>query len=495
MFLLGLKSIRMIEQSFEKKPRGQRPRRAAGGIASRCNLARFGRVAQGLKVKFVIVILLFLPFKVMAYWTYYQNNSGCAPQATLDYRIAVVTQQGALYRVTACGEGGTLEVWIGNENPCSLGQEWSNANQECGAIDISADNCVETILSNGGNGIHKINSDGTVECIIGMTDQDGNPLCTTEAGQACYTTTDNAPENSNCGTFNGQAICVSSIGGQGTGTSDSEIGESTVTSPESISFEEIQNTDGTTTTIETTSTTSTTTNTQPLLGEMPLDGELDPGSKAAPFDCGNGQFISPDYTCDTAQVCPAGTYNDWGICVNMPTYTTVNQQTDKETTTIVRDSTTGEVISETTSNSSQQTPITGNGNPNRPQQQKVEVEFKFEGECDPSEKNYYDCVDVELQDFSEHTQTDATTFAEANINFKDRIVASDTVQAFENMKNLVRVDNGICPQFSIDLSNTLIKQTISTTIHCSLMNDIKPYLSAVMIVIYIFTGFRIFASA
>ena len=47
----------------------------------------------------------------------------------------------------------------------------------------------------------------------------------------------------------------------------------------------------------------------------------------------------------------------------------------------------------------------------------------------------------------------------------------------------------------MDLRGTPINELVSTTVHCDLMETIKPIMSSVMLIIYIWIAFRIFASA
>ena len=116
------------------------------------------------------------------------------------------------------------------------------------------------------------------------------------------------------------------------------------------------------------------------------------------------------------------------------------------------------------------------------------------GPCDPSQPDYYQCLDTPLGNLPVHSQSDASTFDEANANFKARLDGAPVVQAFSGMADIVNVDAGQCPEFSIDFPSP-INTTASTDIHCTLMTTIAPVLSAVMIVVYIWVAFRIFASA
>jgi len=117
------------------------------------------------------------------------------------------------------------------------------------------------------------------------------------------------------------------------------------------------------------------------------------------------------------------------------------------------------------------------------------------GPCDPNQPDYYSCLDTPTGNLPSHSQSDASTIAEANANFKSRIDNSEIVQSFTGMADLISLDNAECPTFSIDLTTTLINENISTSIHCDLMENARPIISPVMIVIFIWIAFRIFASA
>ena len=119
------------------------------------------------------------------------------------------------------------------------------------------------------------------------------------------------------------------------------------------------------------------------------------------------------------------------------------------------------------------------------------------GECDPEAADYLECIGNNKKDFAAHTVTDsgATTFGEVNQNFMDRLNGSPVVQSFSSFENIMTVEQSECPVFSIDLTDTLIGREISTDLHCQLMESIRPVLSIVMMIIWSFVAFRVFASA
>lgn len=118
------------------------------------------------------------------------------------------------------------------------------------------------------------------------------------------------------------------------------------------------------------------------------------------------------------------------------------------------------------------------------------------GSCNPKSPDYYQCINAPLSNLPAHSSTGtATTIAEANANFKARIDGSQLIQAFSGMANLINLSNAQCPVFSIDLRGTVVNELVSTTVHCDLMETIKPLIGSMMIIIYIWISFRIFASA
>jgi hypothetical protein len=76
-----------------------------------------------------------------------------------------------------------------------------------------------------------------------------------------------------------------------------------------------------------------------------------------------------------------------------------------------------------------------------------------------------------------------------------RIKASDISVALESMTTFINFGSGAsCPNFSFALGDP-INQTIATTIHCELMPLISNVITPVMYALYLWAGFRIFASA
>lgn len=86
------------------------------------------------------------------------------------------------------------------------------------------------------------------------------------------------------------------------------------------------------------------------------------------------------------------------------------------------------------------------------------------------------------------------TFEQANQLFYSEISNSPIALSFSNVSRLISLENSTCPLFEIELAAP-ISSTVSTTLHCELYETISPILSPVMMAIWIFVGFRIFASA
>jgi len=125
----------------------------------------------------------------------------------------------------------------------------------------------------------------------------------------------------------------------------------------------------------------------------------------------------------------------------------------------------------------------------------INVNASGVGQCDPTSTNYYDCLGSRMSSFPSHTTSTNSSFTESNVSFKNRLDNTSVVLAFSGMTNLVSFESASCPAFSIDLTETIIGVVASTTLHCELMLTISPIISTVMSIVYVFVGFRIFASA
>lgn len=124
------------------------------------------------------------------------------------------------------------------------------------------------------------------------------------------------------------------------------------------------------------------------------------------------------------------------------------------------------------------------------------IENTAQGECDPKAANYYECLSAPMSQLPEHSTINFQTFEEVNASFKNRLDTAQLTQAFGNFANLINLQSASCPQFAVDLTEQFGPTgNASTDIHCSLMENAAPVLSAVMLVAYTWLAFRIFASA
>ncbi len=223
-----------------------------------------------------------------------------------------------------------------------------------------------------------------------------------------------------------------------------------------------------------------------------FDGfEYEEGSYGVPVDCGNGVVAASLIDCDTATRCLSHQMVLGHICVDRPEIKTTEYEQRTTESTVTIDNATGEIIDQVDTSSS----TTGGDTGRSSSAVNIEAVLEFEGPCDPSQKDYYDCIEVTLTNLPEHTSASVSTFGEANTRFYDSLSSSAVAQSFSAVSGIVSLDNAICPLLSVDLSSTLINQTISTTIHCELMETVSTPISAVMFVVYVWFGFRIFASA
>lgn len=115
------------------------------------------------------------------------------------------------------------------------------------------------------------------------------------------------------------------------------------------------------------------------------------------------------------------------------------------------------------------------------------------GECDPTKKNYLECLTGTPANLPDHVVTDSgkTSIDEINADFQNRLNNSPVVSSFARMKTFIQLASPVCPVFSV----ALFSQTISTTLHCDLWSLAGSILSIIMIGVWTLIAFRIFASA
>lgn len=316
------------------------------------------------------------------------------------------------------------------------------------------------------------------------------------SGYNCYTT---APLNasSQCGTVNGNTVCVTSSSSASTGNAagfpNGTTPQSQIISgqPTTSTTTTTNTTNNTTTTSTTTSTPSTTTTTGPwneMISEQ-KEFEYTEGSYGEPVICETGQYAASLNDCDTNVQCPSHQFVLGGICFDLPEVVTVTEGTSTTTTTETIDNGTGQVIDSTTTVGETSQPASASGTT------KVEAVLEFAGPCDPSQVDYYDCLEVAVSPLPEHTISSVNSFSDANTAFYDGMQQTQLITAFNNVAGLVDTSNGACPNFSIDLGSTMIGETISTTVHCDVWELVTPAITSVMLIVFIIIGFRIVASA
>jgi hypothetical protein len=88
-----------------------------------------------------------------------------------------------------------------------------------------------------------------------------------------------------------------------------------------------------------------------------------------------------------------------------------------------------------------------------------------------------------------HTSNNAQSSAEAFSNFATRISNAPLLLAGSNVSGIFSSSGASCSPLVIDLSSTPIG-ILSTNIFCELLDDLAPYLSAVMLAVFSFLGFK-----
>ncbi|AUD60366.1 hypothetical protein AYJ58_13160 [Shewanella sp. Pdp11] len=118
------------------------------------------------------------------------------------------------------------------------------------------------------------------------------------------------------------------------------------------------------------------------------------------------------------------------------------------------------------------------------------------GQCNPNSKDYLECLGSANTSMppSLIPESGAKNLGEAGIMLYNRIANAPIVQSFSSFSHLITLNNAQCPIISFDLPPP-INETVGTDIHCELFLIIEPIISAVMLVIYAWLGFRIFASS
>lgn len=299
---------------------------------------------------------------------------------------------------------------------------------------------------------------GAPTCSIGTTGFNGTSTnCQTAPnGTACVSPQNGTqPPGSQCGSMNGNYICVSSSETSAVGTSTKETGSATITGQVKTIEEQVSENGFTTTT--TTSTTPQTTSSTSSNSSAPMAaGEsLDPGAgpnPVPPYTCSDGKKSANAQSCDTSITCPADSYVAYGVCIKMPTRTTETVKDITTTTTVVRDPS-GNIVSQTQSNSSTSTPVrTGSA----PQDQ-------HKGQCDPTSKDYQQCVgllssvsDTEKQSITSSVETATDTgLTTWNTEQKNSVQGNSnglgvSTSVLDTMLNPFKITGQACISFNVN---------------------------------------------
>jgi hypothetical protein len=115
------------------------------------------------------------------------------------------------------------------------------------------------------------------------------------------------------------------------------------------------------------------------------------------------------------------------------------------------------------------------------------------GICDDSDPSYTDCI-TPVSTMPDHSVNPRTTTTEVMTYFYSRVASSPMPTAFNNVSNLIGT-GGSCSAFTVDLTGTIIGQSVSTSIHCELAETMRPLITPIMLIFYTIVGFRVFASA
>lgn len=343
-------------------------------------------------------------------------------------------------------------------------------------------------------------SDGSAPtCSVGGPVGAGTvPACTTSpGGTACVISPLAAADKTGfqCGSFNGAQVCVASSETNAIGTSSKTPGTSTQSGTPKTIEEQVSENGETVKTIKTTTpqtTITTSVNDSSPLGEgQQMDGGA--GSlPMPPYTCSNGMPAANLQSCDTSVTCPSGSYIAYGVCIKMPTRTTVTAKDVTQTTVTRINDSTGQTVSQNTSTSSVSTPVK---NPSAP----GTVETQRTGQCDPTAKNYFECVGV-LSQVSPTLQSDTKTANDSAFTqlITDKDNAEKTAIATTSASQLNANTNGIKailnPLTGFFQSSTCVplSSTIGTrtfTVSCDVSTKIK---SSLAFIFYIYTIFHIY---
>lgn len=341
-------------------------------------------------------------------------------------------------------------------------------------------------------------SDGTSPtCTIGILGNTNGSLTaaacqTAPGGTACITPANGLQSSgSQCGTFNGAPICVSSSETAAVGTSSVPVGSSTQNGTPRTLEEEFSANGQTTKIIKEitpqTTTTTTVNDSSPVQEGQTVNGGAGP-APVPPITCSNGKPAANLQSCDSNVICPDDSYLAYGSCIKMPTRTTVTAKDVTVTTTTVKNDSDNTVVSETSSTATTYTPVK-NLNPASADSQRA-------GQCDPTAKNYNECVGLitSVSDTEKQTITDAvesktdTGLTTWNSEQKSSIQGTSnglgiSTSVLDTMLNPFKISGQTCTSFTVNFLRT------TRTLDCTKFEFFKKLFGWAL---YLYTIYYIF---
>lgn len=321
------------------------------------------------------------------------------------------------------------------------------------------------------------------------------PACTTApGGTACVISPLAAGDKTGfqCGSFNGAQVCVASSETNAIGTSSKTPGTSTQSGTPKTIEEQISENGQTTkivkeVTPQTTSTTSVN-DSSPLKEGQAMDSGAGP-SPVAPITCANGQAAANIQSCDTSVICPADSYVAFGACIKKPTRTTFVAKDVTVTTTTVTNDADNTVVSQTSSTATSFVPVK---NPTAP----GTVDTQRSGQCDPTAKNYNECVGLltSISDTEKQTITDSvesktdTGLTTWNTEQKNSIQGNSnglgvSTSVLDTMLNPFKISSQTCTSFTVNFLKT------TKTLDCTRFEFFKKLFGWAL---YLYTIYYIF---
>lgn len=331
--------------------------------------------------------------------------------------------------------------------------------------------CVAAASSTGGVGTLVVPSDGSSPtCIVGAAGSGTAAACTSApGGTACVVNgLTGGPPGYQCGSVNGASVCVASSETNAVGTSSTPVGGPTSSPGTPKTTEEQVSAMGQTTTTTRTvipdiQQTTTVNDSSPVSEGQQVDSGA--GSAGVPpITCSNGMKAANVQSCDTNTVCPPDSYAAYGACIKSPTRTTSVIKENTTTTVTVKNDSTGQTVSQNQSTSSTSTPIKVNSGSGA-------VQDQIKGQCDPTAKNYQECVGllqtapdsqvvIEFTNAGNTALTTATDAQNSSINSTTAGLGTNTT-TIRNMANSYLFTSATCSVMTINIG------PISKTLDCT----------------------------